>query len=51
MVESYQSHTVSLERQTSECIIDADQDTPLLQDNMEEDDTMLDIKPTVSEIP
>lgn len=47
IVGAYQSHTVSVERQTSECLIESDPRTPLLRDNMEDDDTMLDIRPTV----
>ena len=50
VVEAYQGHTVSLERQTSDCVIDGDQDTPLLQaDEDEDDEVMLDIRPTVSQ--
>ena len=41
---------MSLERQTSDCVIDGDQDTPLLQADQDEDDeVMLDIRPTVSQ--
>ena len=39
---------MSIERQTSDCVIDEDQDTPLLQADQDEDDeVMLDIRPTV----
>ena len=49
-METYQGHTVSLERQTSDCVIDNDQDTPLLQaDEDDDDEVMLDIRPTVSQ--
>ena len=41
---------MSLERQASDCVIDGDQDTPLLQADQDEDDeVMLDIRPTVSQ--
>ena len=49
IVEHYDGHTVSLERQPSECLIDNDQSTPLLQDHSDEDDTLLNIQPSVSD--
>ena len=48
VVDTYDGHTVSLERQTSECLIEHDQSTPLLQEQPDEDDTLLNIQPTVS---
>ena len=49
IVEHYEGHTTSLDRQTSDCLIDADQTTPLLQEHSDEDDALLNIQPTVSD--